>query len=285
MVADIDWDNADRCLEGAYRKLDRAKVLTEQIQQRIAEATNPDSYSLRYVASNEGRHHEWHLTYINEIDSDISILLGDALHNYRSALDHVAWELTTLGKGATGESTFFPLRLHSRKRRERTSTVEVVADSEIVDFIDKLQPFHGAGHNEPLHTLHALNIHDKHRSVLINVRSVDTAIISLPEGTSIDHSFVWGSNLTRSGLLMGCDTTLSADLAVGSDVSLDVFIELDLGELSRGSTTSATGTTRLPLESVLYGIEMAVQVDVLHAANQIFRKRHRHGAGEDLYRF
>jgi len=283
MAADIDWSDVDGCLDGAYRKLDRAKRLTKEIQERVAEATSHDSYSIRYAATNGGLHHEWHLTYINEVDSDISVLLGDALHNYRSALDHVAWELTTLGKGSTGSSTFFPIRLQPRNKKERTSTVEGVSDPEIVNLIDQVQPFHGTGYDEPLHILHALNIHDKHRSVLIYVRSVDTAIIASPEGTTIDHSFVWGSNLTRSGLLMGCDTTQSVDLAPGSEVSLDVFVEMDLGELSKGSTTPIAGTTRLPLESMLFGIDMVVQVDVLHAANEIFRKRHRHGAGDDLH--
>lgn len=283
MVAEIDWQSIDGCLEGAYRKLDRAKVLTRQIQNRIAEATDPDGFFIEYRATSGGIHHEWHLTYINEIDSDISLLLGDALHNYRSALDHVAWELTTLGKGTPGESTFFPLRLQPRKRRDRVSTVEAVADSEIVDFIDKLQPFQGAGHNEPLHTLHALNIHDKHRSLLINVRTVRNVMISSPVDTVIDRSFAWGGNLRRTGLLMLCDTAESADLEAWTEVLLDVFVEIDSGELSRGSTTPATGSTFLPLEDVLINIEMAVQVDVLHAANEIFQKRHRHGSEDDVY--
>jgi hypothetical protein len=37
------------------------------------------------------------------------------------------------------------------------------------------------------------------------------------------------------------------------------------------------------LKHTLESIETAVQVDVLHAANEIFRKRHRHGSSGDIY--
>jgi hypothetical protein len=92
------------------------------------------------------------------------------------------------------------------------STVEQLADSEIVALIDSVQPHQGAGHGEPWQQLHALNIHDKHRSLLVDVRTVNEATIAIPSTDVMVRSVVWGEHLEREGLLMLWDTTESLDL-------------------------------------------------------------------------
>jgi hypothetical protein len=41
------------------------------------------------------------VTTVNEETGDLPLILGDALHNFRSALDHVAWQLARKNQGRT----------------------------------------------------------------------------------------------------------------------------------------------------------------------------------------
>lgn len=97
-----------------------------------------------------------------------AVVLGDALHNFRSALDHVAWELATRHKGGTPSgSTAFPVRAR-RADFDAPSVARALADVSEADRerITNLQPFRQAfthGSEHPLVSLNAMSNHDKHR--------------------------------------------------------------------------------------------------------------------------
>lgn len=99
----------------------------------------------------------------------LSLLIGDFLHNVRSALDHLAWKLG--GDPPPNEkASEFPIfwsrdlfRSNPRGRSgyEKICGVEPRAQAVIED----MQPFNGGDDPKlhPLWTLHALSTEDKHR--------------------------------------------------------------------------------------------------------------------------
>jgi len=54
---------------------------------------------------------------------DLALIAGDAIHNLRSALDHIAWELVAAGSSEPNHRTQFPVGKTQASYRERRSTL------------------------------------------------------------------------------------------------------------------------------------------------------------------
>jgi hypothetical protein len=94
------------------------------------------------------------------------MLTGDAVHNLRSALDHLAWSLA----GASADRhTEFPIFIDEAKFRDKGRTKMRGMPSQAKKIIKSLQPYkrpHGLPEEkEPLWLLQSLDIEDKHRTL------------------------------------------------------------------------------------------------------------------------
>lgn len=116
-----------------------------------------------------------------------SLIFGDCVHNLRSALDHLAWQLDAKPDATTN----FPIRLNPPDSWPLDCVSRMQPDAQII--IEGLQPFwethfgrEPARH--PLWALHSLDIEDKHK-VLVSTAPFlgGDSIIGLPPEASIDH--------------------------------------------------------------------------------------------------
>ena len=118
--------------------------------------------------------------------SEMSLVLGDAVHNLRSALDAVVWELANLDQENPPKNpreVTFPICLTEaqwdRKVREALETVPPVA----LDRLRSVQPFmFERGADSALVRLHATDIRDKHKGALscaFTVREIATELATL----------------------------------------------------------------------------------------------------------
>lgn len=82
-------------LSSSWAKLERAKTHVDQLRAEIAEAGNgdPKSIPLRREYDAEDRAVVYRVEHVIEVRPHWSLLVGDAAHNFRSALDHLAWQL------------------------------------------------------------------------------------------------------------------------------------------------------------------------------------------------
>jgi len=115
------------------------------------------------------------------------MLIGDVLHNLRSALDHLAWSLA--GPHAN-RLTEFPIfldktRFHAVSRQgipDRGSGLEKMHDIPLpaqtaIESVQPYQKVHGLPeHREPLWLLHQLSIEDKHRTLNLVAAGVDARL-------------------------------------------------------------------------------------------------------------
>jgi hypothetical protein len=106
----------------------------------------------------------YYLTHVPEIPLDLSIIAGDALHNFRSTLDHLAWKLVEAAGKTPRDQTGFPIfdseanyRSYSPKKVEGMRPIAI-------ERIHNLRPYRGG--NNDLWILHRLDIIDKHRLLL-----------------------------------------------------------------------------------------------------------------------
>lgn len=98
------------------------------------------------------------------IPEDIPMIIGDALHNLRTALDHVAHQVVADSGATPSKNLYFPF---AKGREElvaglRDGEIEAAAGQTLIDLIvDTVRPYKGG--NDALYALHKADIGDKHK--------------------------------------------------------------------------------------------------------------------------
>jgi hypothetical protein len=106
------------------------------------------------------------------------LLIGECLHNIRSGLDHLAWQLVKVRGGTPTKRTEFPIFDSESEFKERARKKIAGMATGARTEIKKLQPFNGGERNN-LWLLHSLNILDKHRVLTLagfHVGHIDVGI-------------------------------------------------------------------------------------------------------------
>jgi hypothetical protein len=163
----------------------------------------------------------------------LGIIAGDVLHNLRSALDHLVWQLATIGKGP-GERNQFPIFDTPKQFKEKRAQYLKGVLPKHRTMIEGHQPYKGGPTGRALTVLAKLNDIDKHRVVhagvgfgltgpgtisLSNVRSAEI------RGREVTH-LVDGTELYRIGSMDVIDP--KAQVQVETKVSYSIAFG-DLG--------------------------------------------------------
>ena len=161
-------------LAGSWAKLDRAQSHVNKLRRAIVEACDgkppPRVLSTRREFDSNENLILWRAERLPPIGEDWGLMIGDAIHNIRCALDHLWWQLAIdhLGEnqrgGGEGDSvpgfTYLdPGRFRSRRFLKHVST-------EAADKAERMQRY-DAPPNQPLllTVLADLSNHDKHREI------------------------------------------------------------------------------------------------------------------------
>jgi hypothetical protein len=152
------FDAARLKLRRARRHIDE---LTEQLRAYISRS--PFYLELADAPSYlNGK--KWVLHVVESVPSDFSAIIGDAIHNLRSALDLMACELVR-ANNQSDSGVYFPFAesatelegMIARRHMDRAS-------AQVVDLIRSTAPFKGG--NAALRAIHDLDIIDKHQSLI-----------------------------------------------------------------------------------------------------------------------
>lgn len=157
-------------LQGVKVKLRRARehldafALDAQLYVEEAFVTS------RFVTDG-GRLHEYRVRCVKPPPLIWGALIGDCLHNMRSALDYLVYDLASASVAprslvsAERSACKFPIHHSAASFDNEVATMPFLSE-EIVSRIRGVQPFHrggGASHADPLAILQRLNNQDKHR--------------------------------------------------------------------------------------------------------------------------
>ena len=108
-----------------------------------------------------------------QVPSDLSPIVGDAIHNLRAALDLLACELVRLN-GASDKNVQFPFSNDGSNLKEMIKHHKVDrASSDVIELIRSLKPYSGG--NNALRSIHDLDIIDKHRTLIPVFEMVEAA--------------------------------------------------------------------------------------------------------------
>ncbi len=118
----------------------------------------------------------------------LSILMGDCLHNLRSGLNHLAWQLVFADSGTPTTQTDFPIfkaesdfRAHKKRKKAPTGVAGGVSQ-QAAALIERLQPYNktdGSPEEHPLWILHYRNNVDKHRRLSLTTLGTSNTQITL----------------------------------------------------------------------------------------------------------
>lgn len=157
---------ADERVEQIRLKVDRARKHFHDLKVEIDSflATNP--YVIGTKRNLQTQQLIYFLEEVHQTPLEISTILGDTIHNLRSALDHLAYQLVWLETGKIpSDHIYFPIADDAVKYQQKRQHQVKGAPPQAISAIDALQPYKGG--NDVLWKLHALNNIDKHRALII----------------------------------------------------------------------------------------------------------------------
>ncbi len=175
-------------LAGVRAKLGHARIHLDELEHTVAMAGTLMAAAIDVRRTLDLRRFELWSGPHTIVDPAWSALMGDCLFAWRSALDHLAYQLVLVSGGTPTRSTAFPIALKELDTRgvvaSAASILACVRRSSAV--VEEHQPY---TRNRPtwhqLAVLQELNNIDKHRTLLVAVTAVNVADASwgIPAGS------------------------------------------------------------------------------------------------------
>jgi hypothetical protein len=105
---------------------------------------------------------------------EVSLLVSEAIHHLRTALDHIAWQVSYPDADAERD-VCFPIHRKPRDFRKSVKKCCPGAKPEVIELLKGYQPFLTSNVPQVQHlwTLAKLNNHDKHREMLACATAID----------------------------------------------------------------------------------------------------------------
>lgn len=151
-------------LAGAQLKLARAQRHVEDLRSAIQAHFQSNPYRINKREDPTGD-----LVYtveiLEQLPPDLGAVVGDAVHNIRSVLELLTWQLVRANGGHPNKDTSFPICRTQASFDQTAQRCLAGASIRAVRFVKRLKPWPGG--NETLVQLHMLDIVDKHRVILV----------------------------------------------------------------------------------------------------------------------
>jgi len=202
---------------GSVLKFERADKHLGDVLTACKQFLNRQPYRITPdQEGNPGKLQFW-ITLTEEPSDDVALAAGDALHNARSALDHVVYELSRK-REANPTHTSFPIQSQPAdwNKGDKLGAPQISSGKHQIRLlpegaqaiIEDLQPWKGLNVLKPdrerLCDLHRLDIADKHKNLNAAVASVDTPAI----GSTGDEPFPVFEHEHRGPLKLNARTLL-----------------------------------------------------------------------------
>jgi hypothetical protein len=159
-----------RLFRSAQLKIDRANHHISDVDARINIFLEANPCALRPQYNPKTAFTEYMVEDVTEVDPSISLVIGDAVHNLRAALDHLVVALVKDAGSSLTKSTYFPIS--DSLGKYTTTAPGQVKGISVPDEkrIDSLQPYLGG--DDRFWWLHRMDITDKHNLILTQTQCV-----------------------------------------------------------------------------------------------------------------
>jgi len=165
-------------IDGIRLKIERAKKHIRDLDIAINAFIQEKPYRLgaRPHPVAQIQHTTLYVDEVNPVHPEITMIMGDAIHNLRSALDHLTWQLVEAGDGTPNKDTYFPIIGDGPKAPEQYASAIGKGGipkitPQALKIIQAVQPY--VTPDQTLWLIHQLDIVDKHRLLLTVVAAMD----------------------------------------------------------------------------------------------------------------
>lgn len=238
----------DHPLVGCIAKYQRAKDhfdnLNGKVLQRYGDGGHPTFRISRGIDPINSESFQWVVQSVDQPPLEWATIVGDVVHNLRSSLDHMVYELSFLGtRGRPGGRTSFPCSLtRASWRSDETQKVRLNGVLERhKKVLYRAQPCYGRQDNakpasfelrrrHPLQVLHDLWNDDKHRMLLpvaTCMTNVDLIIVSTIDCEIAPETLKWNPSAFGRPLEVGTEIASVGVLRAGRSADVDMRIVTD----------------------------------------------------------
>lgn len=149
---------------GVTLKVDRAVYHIKELETATKRYLDSNPHSVVRKTDPQTGDYSFRLQVHKEIPMAWSAPIGDAVHNLRSALDHLMVELVLANVGTVTDATEFPIFQSLHAYSTKAAGKVMGASQPAIDLIDAAKPYKGG--NDGLWLIHKLDIIDKHRALV-----------------------------------------------------------------------------------------------------------------------
>lgn len=153
-------------LEGARAKLDRGEDVIEQLNTAIVAYMGESPYEIVGQFEPERSEYVFRGRVTQPVPLVIGVIVGEIIHDVRSALDHLVWQLALLNTATPTRVTQFPIAISEEEFRSNRgqNMIRDLAPKHRTA-IEELQPYKGTDTGLALYDLRVLSNTDKHRVI------------------------------------------------------------------------------------------------------------------------
>jgi hypothetical protein len=151
-------------LNGICIKIDRANKHLADLTTAISRFEAGKPFDVVTDMESHPPYEVYRFAQRDPIPVEWSALIGDCVHNARSALDHLAVALVVHGGGSPTQYTAFPVGRDEPDFVSRLQSRLNGASQSAIEIIRKLKPYGGA--DSAIYNLHCIDIIDKHESLI-----------------------------------------------------------------------------------------------------------------------
>ncbi len=212
--------------KGARLKIDRADHHIRDLERQFSAFVNTNPYTLAVGSNPETGEPAVLIKFRQDIPAMWALIIGDAIHNLRSSLDHMTWEIIGRDSGVQDRYLKFPTG-DNRVNFEASCKGIKTPSQSIKDIFIAMEAFEG-GKGNALYALNALDNVEKHAILMPVVRAarINKITVFSPQNTPLvtmqDCTFVGGLGpfATISNIGKGCHVELDNDAKAVPEIFL-----------------------------------------------------------------
>jgi hypothetical protein len=180
--------------ESAKLKIERANHHIDDLNAQVIAFRDSDFYRVYAEKDADGSRSSLKFRLTKRLDAEkLATIVGDAIHNTRSALDHTAYEIA-VGAGVTGDDLRYIKFPFQETRQKLVDTLNggfiQRAGTDIVQIIvETIRPYKSNGGSHLLCALHDLDITDKHELLIpvFSIHKIDGIFAESDRGMKINN--------------------------------------------------------------------------------------------------
>jgi hypothetical protein len=172
-------------LRDAWLKIERARTHLSSLDSEVTQFGNGTPYPV-VTDRDEAGNTVAKVLVAEQPPPRMAAIVGDIVHNLRSALDYVAWQLVDANRGNPGKHTSYPICSTPEKFELSGRAALYRATESAILAVRTSQPFTvDPPDTHPLAILEELDNHDKHRLLHVIAGVVDAFLVKPPPEMAI----------------------------------------------------------------------------------------------------